>query len=103
MVSFAEDADASEHLASILKALANASRLRIVATLCDGPSSVGRLAEALGADPAIVSQQLRILRMQGLVEARKSEGFSYYSLAMPELRGLVACLAKCPSIPAKRR
>ena len=95
MVEFVDDARVSEHLAAILKALANPARLRLVAALCEGMENVGALASRLGLEPAIVSQQLRILRMSGLVSASRSEGFVVYSLAEPRLKELVACLSKC--------
>ncbi len=96
MAGFVDEAEASEHLAGILKALAHPARLRIVAALCEGPENVGALAERLGLEPAIVSQQLRILRMSGLVGASRSEGFALYRLAEPRLKELVRCLGKCP-------
>jgi ArsR family transcriptional regulator len=96
MAVFVDDAELSEHLTGILKALANPARLRIVAVLCESAENVGALAARLGLEPAIVSQQLRILRMSGLVEASRSEGFAVYRLAQPRLKELVSCLQKCP-------
>jgi hypothetical protein len=43
-----------------------------------------------------VSQELRILRMSGLVGAERSGGFASYSLAEPRLKELLKCLDKCP-------
>jgi len=97
MAAFVDDAETSEHLTGILKALANPARLRIVAALCEGPENVGAIGARLGLEPAIVSQQLRILRMSGLVAAERSEGFALYRLAQPRLKELVRCLDKCPN------
>ncbi len=83
------------YLAEVLKALAHPTRLRIVAVLCDGEESVGALAERLGLPQAIVSQQLRILRMSGLVAVERTGAFSRYRLAQPRLRQLVDCLEGC--------
>jgi DNA-binding transcriptional ArsR family regulator len=102
MDGFVDDARQSEHLAGILKALAHPARLRIVAALCEGPENVGALAARIGIEPAIVSQQLRILRMGELVDAERSEGFALYSLAEPRLADLVSCLEKCPRKPKRR-
>jgi ArsR family transcriptional regulator len=85
------------HLADILKALGHPARLRLVATLCAGDRTVTELAGELGIAQAIVSQQLRILRMSGLVQATRKEGFAHYWLAEPRLRQLVKCLEGCPS------
>jgi DNA-binding transcriptional ArsR family regulator len=82
-------------IAEILKAVAHPLRLRIVATLCRGDAHVGALAERLGAAQPIVSQQLRILRIHGLVAARREEGFATYRLAEPALRDLVCCMERC--------
>ncbi len=102
MATFADDAEVSERLAGILKALSNPARLRIVAALCEARENVGALAARLGLEPAIVSQQLRILRMSGLVAASRSEGFAVYRLAEPRLKELLRCLGKCPREPARR-
>jgi ArsR family transcriptional regulator len=96
MSTITDDADFSEHLALTLKALAHPARLRIVAALSEGSVSVGGLAERLGLRQAIVSQQLRILRMEGLVESERSGGYALYALAEPRLKALLKCLEKCP-------
>jgi DNA-binding transcriptional ArsR family regulator len=95
MASLAEERPRAVHLADILKALAHPARLRIVAALCEGPESVIGLAERLDLKQAIVSQQLRILRMSRLVEATRENGFSLYGLAEPRLRELIKCLDGC--------
>ena len=96
MAALVDDAEISEHLAGILKALSNPARLRLVAALCEASENVGALAARLDLEPAIVSQQLRILRMSGLVAASRSEGFAVYRLAQPRLKELLRCLEKCP-------
>lgn len=90
-----DDARRAEHCANVLKAVAHPLRLRIVAVLCQGEEHVNALAERLGASQAIVSQQLRILRMHGLVEPRRADGFAWYRLLEPNLRSLVACMDRC--------
>jgi ArsR family transcriptional regulator len=87
--------DRAAHLAEVLKAVAHPLRLRIVATLCGGEESVGALAERLGASQPILSQQLRILRAAGLVEASREDGFAFYRIAEPALRDLVCCMQRC--------
>lgn len=85
----------AERIAEALKGVAHPLRLRIVATLCLGEENVSGLAERLGAPQAIVSQQLRILRLHGLVAVTRHSGFARYRLAEPQLRSLVACMEKC--------
>jgi ArsR family transcriptional regulator len=88
-------ASRADALAEMLRAVAHPLRLRIVALLCDGDLHVGALAERLEAPQAIVSQQLRVLRMGGLVEVRREEGRGLYRLREPRLRELVACMEGC--------
>ncbi len=85
----------AEHIAEVLRAVAHPLRLRIVATLCSGGAHVNALAEHLKVPQPIVSQQLRILRSQGLVEATREGGFARYRLAEPALKDLVCCMERC--------
>jgi DNA-binding transcriptional ArsR family regulator len=91
------DADSAfaEHVSEMVKAIGNHTRIRIVSALCEGEANVGAIAERLGAAPAIVSQQLKILRMHGLVEAVRGGGFATYRLAVPRIKDLVRCLEGC--------
>ncbi len=91
----ADDVGRARRAAEVLKAIAHPLRLRIVALLCDGELHVNALAERLDKSPAIVSQQLRILRMNHLVEAEREDGLAHYHLAEPQLRTVVRCLASC--------
>jgi DNA-binding transcriptional ArsR family regulator len=49
-------------------ALADGTRLAIVARLADGPQAVGKLAAGLPVSRSAVSQHLKILKDAGLVE-----------------------------------
>jgi DNA-binding transcriptional ArsR family regulator len=49
-------------------ALADGTRLAIVARLADGPLAVGKLADGLPVSRSAVSQHLKILKDAGLVE-----------------------------------
>jgi ArsR family transcriptional regulator len=90
------DARRAEHIAEVLKAVAHPIRIRIVAVLsCAGEETVGNLAELLEASQPIVSQQLRILRSQGLVAVTRANGFARYRIAEPALHDLVGCMEKC--------
>ena len=82
-------------MAETLRALGNPVRIRIVDLLCEGELHVGAIAEQLEVGQPIVSQQLRILRMSGLVEASREGGFARYRLARPQLRTLMRCLHRC--------
>jgi ArsR family transcriptional regulator, zinc-responsive transcriptional repressor len=66
--------------AELLRALANAHRLAIVAELNDGSRCVHELVEALGVSQPLVSQHLRILRASHLVRAERRGREIAYSL-----------------------
>ncbi len=89
------DRGKAEFVAEVLKAVAHPLRLRIVAILCEGPENVNGLAERLNVNQAIVSQQLRILRMRRLVIATRGGGFITYRIAEPHLHQLVDCMENC--------
>ena len=57
--------------ARFFRALAHPTRIRILETLVRGDRSVQELQEALGLDQPVVSQQLAVLRNQGLVTSEK--------------------------------
>jgi ArsR family transcriptional regulator len=82
-------------VAEVLRAVAHPVRLRIVALLGEGDAHVAEIARALRASQASVSQQLRILRLHGLVSATRRNGFARYTLAEPALRDLTRCVERC--------
>jgi DNA-binding transcriptional ArsR family regulator len=91
----ADNAERAGEVAEILKAVAHPLRLRIIALLCKSEAEVNALAEQLGAPQAIVSQQLRILRMHRLVRASRANGRATYQLLESRLRDLVNCMEHC--------
>jgi ArsR family transcriptional regulator, virulence genes transcriptional regulator len=68
-------------LADLLKAIAHPVRLKILCMLCRGEKNVGELENALHKDQAIVSQQLKILKLNGLVKVERKCGYSIYSIS----------------------
>lgn len=87
-----QEAGRLDEAAEILKALGHPLRLRIVALLSEGDAHVNAIAERLDAASAIVSQQLRILRMQGMVAATRVNGQAVYRITEPRLLQLLACM-----------
>jgi ArsR family transcriptional regulator len=69
--------------AQFFRALAHPTRIRILEILVRGGRTVQELQEQLALDQPIVSQQLAVLRHQGIVSAQK-EGLSVrYALRDP--------------------
>ena len=70
---------------SALKVLANQERLLLLCQLSQGEMSVGELQEALGILQPTLSQQLGVLRNEGVVATRRDGKRICYSLADPKL------------------
>ena len=70
----------SFHLANLYSALSDPTRLRIIEILLDCEQSVGAIAEQLGTSESAVSHQLRGLRLQRIVRARKQGRQVFYCL-----------------------
>ena len=64
----------------LFAALADPTRLRIVAALADRELCVCDLAATVGQSESAVSHHLRLLRALGLVRARKAGRLAYYAL-----------------------
>lgn len=84
-------------LAELLKALGHPLRVRIVAVLAAGPEQVCALAQRLAARPSIVSQQLRILRMAGLVAVSRDNARAVYRLLDTRVVHILQCVGGRPS------
>lgn len=69
-----------DEASGLLKMLANRNRLMILCQLVEGERSVSALAKFLDLQDTAVSQQLGLLRRDGLVEARRDGRTIYYSL-----------------------
>lgn len=75
-----------------LKALSGRSRLLLLCHLWDGEKSVGELARLTGARDTAVSQQLALLRREGMVAARRAGQMIFYSLASAEAKRMLESL-----------
>ncbi len=67
-------------LLTALKALSDASRLRIIRLLAERPMVVTELARALGLTPATAVHHLARLREAGLVDSRERRPYVEYAL-----------------------
>lgn len=63
------------------KALAEESRLRILALLTDGEMCVCEIEETLGMTQSNVSRHLSALRNAGIIECNKSAQWAFYSVS----------------------
>ena len=74
-------AESSASCASLLKVLADETRLAVVEQLLDGPRHVGELNESMGVEPSLLSHHLKVLREANLVTARRDGKQVLYSLS----------------------
>jgi DNA-binding transcriptional ArsR family regulator len=70
---------------ALLKALANEDRLLILCQLTQGERNVGELEAMTGVRQPTLSQQLGVLRDEGLVSTRREGKYIFYGLASHEV------------------
>jgi DNA-binding transcriptional ArsR family regulator len=66
-------------------ALADATRVRILYALARTELPVGRIADALDAQPSTISKHLQVLFREGLVTRRRDASTVIYAIADPDL------------------
>lgn len=76
----APSARTADRAARILRAMGDPARVRLLAELAAGPRCVTELAEASGDGLPVVSQRLRVLRTEGLVQSQRDGKHVLYSL-----------------------
>jgi DNA-binding transcriptional ArsR family regulator len=67
--------------ATLLKALADDTRLAVVRQLLEGAKHVGELNEELQVEQSLLSHHLKVLREMGIVEAQRDGKAVLYRLA----------------------
>lgn len=83
---------AAPRVSELMKVLANEHRLMILCQLAGGEKSVGELADLLGVRQAAISQQLALLRKDGMVTTRRQAQNVFYSLAREDVHSLMGFL-----------
>lgn len=83
---------AAGQVVSALKVLANEERLLLLCQLSQGEMSVGDLEAALGIHQPTLSQQLGVLRGEGVVDTRRDGKRIFYSVADARLLQVLAVL-----------
>ena len=83
------NADAAGQL---LKALANPDRLLLLCQLSQGERHVSELEMLLGIQQPTLSQQLAVLRREGLVETRRDGKQIFYRISSPAALAVIETL-----------
>ena len=86
------DHDVAEHVAEVLRAVANPSRLQIVELLVPGEMSVGNIVRAVGEKQAITSQQLNMMKAKGVLGSRRDGSKVYYHIENKNVIKLLNCI-----------
>ena len=90
--------EAAGQAVGALKVLANEDRLLLLCQLSQGEMCVSELEEALGIRQPTLSQQLGVLRSEGVVDTRRDGKRIYYSVADPAVMQVLEVLYRlyCP-------
>lgn len=90
--------EAAEDATAMLRTLANEDRLLLLCQLSQGEKSVSELEELLAIHQPTLSQQLGVLRAEGLVSTRREGKRIYYSVADAKVLALLQTLYElyCP-------
>ena len=98
-MQLAEVRETAPKVSALMKVLANENRLMILCQLVTDERYVGELADLLEMRQAALSQQLALLRKDGLVKTRREKQTIYYSLARDDLAQLLGFLYQtfCPA------
>jgi ArsR family transcriptional regulator len=92
------DMETLERVAPVIRNAAHPLRLRIIdfLRLQDHPCNVTEIVEVTGVGQAVVSQQLRILKDQGLLSAKRMGNYVLYEIANKSVLLLLECIRKHP-------
>lgn len=95
--------DAAGEASALLRALSNPDRLMLLCEMVGAERSVSELAEATGLQQPSLSQQLGVLRNEGLVDTRRDGKFILYRLASPEAARVLQLLYELYCGPRRTR
>ena len=70
----------ASHVSGLLKLLSHRDRLMALCHLAQGEMAAGVLAKAVGMKPPAMSQQLAILRREGIIASRRDGQTIYYRI-----------------------
>lgn len=83
---------AADEVANLMSLLSNRNRLMILCQLAEGEKMVSHLARLLEVRETVISQQLAILRREGIVEPRRDGQAIFYRLARGDVGKLITFL-----------
>ena len=97
------DVEIADKVAQVLKAVAHPVRLQIIEALESGELCVGDLAQRIGAQQAVVSQQLSLMKDRGVLDCRREGTSVFYRIRNPNVINLLHCVYHhCDQGPARQ-
>lgn len=84
-----------ERASRVIRVLGHPLRLRILNLLEGAERNVTQLVLATGVGQAAVSQQLRILRSEGIVDDRRDGSRVFYRITEPRVSTILDCIRAC--------
>ena len=79
----------------VIRVVGHPLRLRLLELLEDGERNVTDLVRGSGAGQATVSQQLKILRAEGVVGDRRDGPRVFYRITEPKVSRILDCIREC--------
>lgn len=101
-VALAELRDSAQKACALLKTMANEDRLLLLCHLIEAERNVGELERLTGIRQPTLSQQLGVLRDEGVVQTRREGKYIYYALASADVMRLMQSLYQVFCAPQKR-
>jgi len=89
------DTGVLERAARVIRILGHPLRLRLLEALEAGERNVADLQVEVGVSQALVSQQLAILRAEGVVASRRDGPRVYYRIVEPKVSHILDCIRQC--------
>lgn len=89
------DQPVMERAARVIRVLGHPLRLRLLESMEVAERNVTELVSETGATQATVSQQLAILRAEGVVGARRDGPRVFYRITEPKVSSILACIRAC--------
>ncbi len=83
---------AADQACRLMKVLSNPDRLLLLCQLAQGETRVGELEQQVGVSQPTLSQQLGVLREEGLVSTRRDGKAIYYRIDSPQAQAVMQTL-----------
>lgn len=82
----------ANRVSALLKALSHRDRLMTLCHLAQGEMSAGELGEAVGRKAPAMSQQLSVLRREGIIASRREGQLIYYRIVEEDAVAIMSFL-----------